>query len=187
MKIAIILALVGIVLAAPNPESEIQDQRTFGILGDLFGNTNQCRNCRYNLSEANYCCNTGRDRSCCRYSNSNVGGSSYDPGQVGGSSYNPGYSNGYNNNKPGTCPNSYGRKRRSPQNILPPGFSGSSYKPNYNGGYNNGGYNNGGLNWSGNTNNQGSSCYSDRDCPGSEKCCSQYGRRRCVYPNNYYG
>ena len=123
MKIAIILALVGIALAAPNPESEIQDQRTFGILGELFGNTNQCRNCRYNLSEANYCCNTGRDRSCCRYSNSNVGGSSYDPGQVGGSSYNPGYSNGYNNNKPGTCPNSYGRKRRSPQNILPPGFN----------------------------------------------------------------
>ena len=95
MKIAIILTLIGIALAAPNPESEIDtDQRTFGIFGDLFGNTNQCRNCRYSLSEANYCCNTGRDRNCCRYTNNVVGGSSYDPGHVGGSSYDPGHTGG---------------------------------------------------------------------------------------------
>ena len=163
-------------------ESGIFPLETNGKLPELLEDSVGNRDSILALAAKTACCNTGRDRSCCRYSN--VGGSSYDPGYVGGSSQ-TGYGNGYD--KPGTCPNSYGRKRRSPQNILPPGFSGSSYKPNYNGGYNNGGYNNGGLNWSGNSNNQGRSCYSDRDCPGSEKCCSQYGRRRCVYPNNYYG
>ena len=84
-KIAICL-IVAAFAALAYAESEIEtNQRTFGIFGDLFGNSysSQCRNCRYNQNEAGYCCRTGIDRSCCNYYN-NIGGSDYNPGYNGG-------------------------------------------------------------------------------------------------------
>ena len=149
------------------------NQRFFGgILGDLFGGSGQCQNCRYDRNQARYCCRSNLDNRCCNYINS---------GTVGGSDYNPG-NNYNNNNKPGSCPNNYGRKRRSPEDA--PWL--------INNGYNNGyGYNNNGLNWQGNSgNNNGyNRCYTDGDCPGRQKCCngSYNNRRTCVYPSNYYG
>merc|ERR1711879_160716 len=95
-------------------------------------------------------------------------------------------SNG-NYNKPGVCPSSnhYGRRRRSPETAQEaarywPGNSGSPYVPRPD-------YGNNGLHWNNQNNNQNyGSCYSDRDCPGSQKCCSNsYGSTICKYPNNY--
>ena len=71
-----------------------------GIFGDLFGNNNQCSNCRYNLQEASYCCRSGIDTYCCNYSNNLINGNgNYDPGfnPIGGSDF----------YKPGSCPSNY--------------------------------------------------------------------------------
>merc|ERR1711994_99018 len=59
-----------------------------------------------------------------------------------------------------------------------------NYYPGNNGNYY---YGNNGLHWNNQNNNQNyGSCYSDRDCPGSQKCCSNsYGSTICKYPNNY--
>lgn len=79
-------------------ESEIEtDSRFFGgIFGDLFGNNNQCSNCRYDLQEASYCCRNQIDTYCCKFSNNLINGGNFDPG------YNP--SGDY---KPGFCPQNY--------------------------------------------------------------------------------
>merc|ERR1712156_1006326 len=165
------LILIALVIVSSSAESEIEtDSRFFGgIFGDLFGNNNQCSNCRYNLQEASYCCRSGIDTYCCNYSNNLINGNgNYDP------EFNPiGGSNFY---KPGSCPSNYygRRKRRSPEDA-----PGSRFYPNNN---------NGGLNWNNNNGYNSGSCYSDRDCQGRQKCCtSSYGQRTCTYPTNYYG
>ena len=176
----LVLVFVGSLAEDPPVDS---NQRFFGgIFNDFFGNHNQCNNCRYNYYQAEQCCQNGLDYNCCQYVNGNNG--NYYPGNNG--NYYPGSTNG-NYNKPGVCPSSnyYGRKRRSPETAQEaarywPGNSGSPYVPRPD-------YGNNGLHWNNQNNNQNyGSCYSDRDCPGSQKCCSNsYGSTICKYPNNY--
>merc|ERR1711935_281868 len=163
------LLLTLVIVAVSADSAQETNPRFFGgIFGDLFGNNNQCSNCRHNLEEASYCCRNAIDSYCCQFSNNLINGGGFDPG------YNPGGSSIY---KPGSCPsNYYGRRRRSPEDAPGSRFftpSSSSYKPNYNnnggfnGGYNNNGGFNGGYNNNGGFNNgynNNGACSSDRDC-----------------------
>ena len=92
------MILIALVIVSSSAESEIEtDSRFFGgIFGDLFGNNNQCSNCRYDLQEASYCCRNQIDTYCCKFSNNLINGGNFDPG------YNP--SGDY---KPGFCPQNY--------------------------------------------------------------------------------
>merc|ERR1712018_511492 len=174
MKLLIIFCTVFAISLAEN-KVEDTNQRFFGgFLNDLFGNGNynQCNTCRYDSYEAERCCRNGIDRYCCNYINNNIGGSDYYPGN-GGSDF----------NKPGYCPNNYGRKRRQTfedgEGASRPGSNGGSFnRP----GGSRPGYNGNDLHWNHNNNNQNNygSCYSDRDCPGRQKCCrNNYGSSTC--------
>ena len=141
------------------------------------GNSYYCSNCRYDFDQANYCCSSNIDRDCCNYVNGGgSGGGGYYPGSGSGSSY----------DKPGQCPsNSFGRRRKREENPYQYGNAGGpAYRPDGGPAYRPGG--NGGID-DGRHGSNNSRCYSDRDCPGSQKCCRDYyGQTRCTYPT-YYG
>ena len=88
-----------LIVAVSADSAQETNPRFFGgIFGDLFGNNNQCSNCRHNLQEASYCCRNAIDSYCCQFSNNLINGGGFDPG------YNPGGSDSY---KPGSCPSNY--------------------------------------------------------------------------------
>ena len=106
-------------------------------------------------------------------------------GGTGGGGYYPGNGSGSSYDKPGQCPsNSFGRRRKREENPYQYGNGGAgpAYRPGGGGGSSIGYGSRPPYNGSNN-----SRCYSDRDCPGSQKCCRDYnGQTRCTYPT-YYG
>ena len=106
------LLLTLVIVAVSADSAQETNPRFFGgIFGDLFGNNNQCSNCRHNLEEASYCCRNAIDSYCCQFSNNLINGGGFNPG------YNPGGSDSY---KPGSCPsNYYGKSKKKIQQTTP--------------------------------------------------------------------